>query len=400
MPAAHRQYRPTFYTGLIIVEITLEQRKKAMNKATWWGVLVNLILAVAKLIIGIIGHSTALIADGLHSLSDLISDGLVLIATHHSNVDADEDHPYGHARYETLATIALGVMLIAVAVGVAIDAVSHLFEPAEILTPSTLALWVAGISVLSKELLYQYTARVGRQVKSKLLLANAWHHRSDAISSIVVFIGITGAIWGWPVLDSVAALAVALMIAKIGWDLSHSSVQELVDTALEPEILQQIREKISQINGVLELHMLRTRRMGHNALVEVHLLVDSQISVSEGHQISEAVEKTLVDNFEEINDVTVHIDPEDDENTPNSCKHLPLRNAVMQQLEASWQDIPQTQHILNATLHYLDGKVDVEIVLPMNQLQEVDSAATLNQKINQASKQTDCVRQVSVLYKA
>ena len=382
------------------MEITLEQRKKAMDKTTWWGVFVNLILAIAKLIIGVIGHSTALVADGLHSLSDLISDGLVLIATHHSNIDADEDHPYGHARYETLATIALGVMLIAVAVGVAIDAVSHLLDPAEILIPSTLALWVAGVSVISKEILYQYTALVGRQVKSKLLLANAWHHRSDAISSIVVFVGIAGAIWGWPILDSVAALAVAVMIAKIGWDLSHSSVQELVDTALEPEILQQIREQIKQVNGVLELHMLRTRRMGHNALVEVHLLVDSQISVSEGHQISEAVENALINNFDEINDVTVHIDPEDDENTPNSCKHLPLRNTVMEQLQDSWKDIPQMQHILNSTLHYLDGKVDVEVVLPMSVLKEIDSAAMLTDKINQASQQAECVRQVSVLYKA
>jgi len=382
------------------VDFTLEQRKRAMNKATWWGVIINLMLAVAKLIIGVVGHSTALIADGLHSLSDLISDGLVLIATHHSNVEADEDHPYGHARYETLATTALGVMLIAVAVGVAIDAISHLLESTVILTPSTLALWVAGISVLSKELLYQYTALIGRQVKSKLLLANAWHHRSDAISSIVVFAGIAGAIWGWPILDSVAALAVSLMIAKIGWDLSHSSVQELVDTALEPELLQQIRQYISQVDGVLELHMLRTRRMGHNALVEVHLLVDSQISVSEGHQISEAVEKMLIDNFEDINDVTVHIDPEDDENTPNSCKHLPLRNTVMQQLQNSWVDIPQMQHILNSTLHYLDGKVDVEVVLPLSVLNDIDNAAMLSDRVNQASLSAECVRHVNLLYKA
>ena len=400
MTTAHRQYRPYFLCRPEIVEITLEQRKKAMNKTTWWGIFVNLVLAIAKLIIGVVGHSAALVADGLHSLSDLISDGLVLLATHHSNVDADEDHPYGHARYETLATIALGVMLIAVAVGVAIDAVGHLSNPEAILAPSSLALWVAGISVVSKELLYQYTAMVGRQVKSKLLLANAWHHRSDAISSIVVFVGIAGAIWGWPILDSVAALAVSAMIAKIGWDLSHSSMQELVDTALEPEVLQQIRQHISKVDGVLELHMLRTRRMGHNALVEVHLLVDSRISVSEGHQISEAVEKELIDNFDEINDVTVHIDPEDDENTPNSCKHLPLRNIVMEQLKSSWQDIPQMQHIINATLHYLDGKVDVEVVLPISVINDNGSAAKLSEQINNASQQAECVRQVTVFYQA
>ncbi len=382
------------------MEITLEQRKKAMDKATWWGVAVNLLLSIAKLIVGVIGNSTALLADGLHSLSDLISDGLVLFATHHSNVDADEDHPYGHARYETLATIALGVMLIAVALGVGIDAISHLLDPEDILIPSTLALVVAAASIASKEALYQYTALIGRKVKSKLLMANAWHHRSDAISSVVVFVGIAGAILGWPILDSVAAIAVAVMIAKIGWDLSYSSIQELVDTALEPEILDNIRQQIKQVDGVLELHMLRTRRHGHNALVEVHLLVDGRISVSEGHQISEAVEYSLIQNFDEINDVTVHIDPEDDEKTPNSCKHLPLRHQVMEQLQACWKDIPQTQHILETTLHYLDGKVEVEIVLPMNQLEGLDSAQLLSEKINQSSQQAECVRHVSVLYRA
>ena len=398
-PPGTENTRP-FFNGYNIVEITLEQRKKAMDKATWWGVGVNLLLSVAKLIVGIIGNSTALLADGLHSLSDLISDGLVLFATHHSNADADEDHPYGHARYETLATIALGVMLIAVALGVGIDAISHLLDPEEILIPSTLALVVAAASIASKEALYQYTALIGRRVKSKLLMANAWHHRSDAVSSVVVFVGIAGAIWGWPILDSVAAIAVAVMIAKIGWDLSYSSIQELVDTALEPEILNNIRQKIKQVDGVLELHMLRTRRHGHNALVEVHLLVDGRISVSEGHQISEAVENELIQHFDEINDVTVHIDPEDDENTPNSCKHLPLRRQVMEQLQDCWRDIPQTEQIMETTLHYLDGKVEVEIVLPISLLKSLDTAARLGEKINQSSQQAECVRQVTVLYRA
>ncbi len=382
----------------VTVELTHAERKKAMDTATWWGVFVNLILAIAKIIIGLIGHSQALLADGLHSLSDLISDGLVLFATHHSNTDADEDHPYGHARYETVATIALGVLLIAVAVGIAIDASHRLMNPEHLAIPSTLTLWIAGLSIVSKEVLYQYTVVIARRVKSKMLEANAWHHRSDAVSSIVVFVGIAGAILGWPVLDPVAAIIVAVMIAKIGWELSHHSFQELVDTALEPETLADIKDQIMAVDGVNELHMLRTRRMAHNALVDVHILVDSDISVSEGHQISEAVAGALVDNFEEINDVTVHIDPEDDELSPNSCKDLPLRGEIIQHLKQHWQDIPETAQINDITLHYLDGAVNIELTLPLTVLPSLDQAGQLQEKIRSASLRVPEVHEVDIRF--
>ncbi|MFW2372499.1 MAG: cation diffusion facilitator family transporter [Gammaproteobacteria bacterium] len=380
------------------MNLTHQQRKKSMDKATWWGILVNLVLSVAKLIVGFIGHSQALIADGLHSLSDLISDGLVLYATHHSNVEADEDHPYGHARYETFATIALGVLLIAVALGIGFDAIHRMLDQSHLMVPATMTLWIAGLSILSKEALYHYTVHVARKVKSKMLEANAWHHRSDAVSSIVVFVGITGAIWGWPLLDSIAALIVAIMIARIGWELSHHSFQELVDTALEPETLENIKQHILAVDGVLELHMLRSRRMGHNALVDVHILVDSRVSVSEGHQISEAVAKGIINNFDEINDVTVHIDPEDDEITPNSCHNLPLRNEVLKQLDQRWSDIAETKHIQHITLHYLDGKIDAEIFIPLTVLKTLDDSVSLRQKIDSASHSIDYIRTVEICF--
>ncbi|MCW9047858.1 MAG: cation diffusion facilitator family transporter [Gammaproteobacteria bacterium] len=370
-----------------------------MDKATWWGLIVNLLLSIGKLFFGFIGHSQALIADGLHSLSDLVSDAMVLLATHHSNVEADEDHPYGHARYETFATITLAVLLTAVGIGIGIDAINRLIDYQNIAIPTQITLLIAGLSILSKEVLYQYTMVVARRVKSKLLEANAWHHRSDAISSIVVFAGIAGAIWGYPLLDSVAAIIVAFMVCKIGWDLGHQSFQELVDTGLEPERLQEMETAILSVDGVKQMHMLRTRKMGHSALADVHILVSPKISVSEGHQISEAVELGLIGQFDEVNDVTVHIDPEDDEHTENSCKHLPLRADILSRLAEYWQDIPETQQLLDTTLHYLDGTVNIELVLPLNIIQSGSKPEQLKEKIEKASKRLKYIGSVAILYR-
>ena len=381
------------------VELDNNQRKRAMDKATWWGLIVNLLLSIGKLLIGYIGHSQALIADGLHSLSDLVSDGMVLLATHHSNIDADEDHPYGHARYETFATITLAVLLTSVGIGIGIDAINRLMDYESIAIPSQITLVIAGLSIVSKEILYQYTMLVARQVKSKLLEANAWHHRSDAISSIVVFAGIAGAIWGYPILDSVAAIVVALMICKIGWDLGHQSFQELVDTGLETETLNAMEKTILAVDGVNQMHMLRTRTMGHSALADVHILVSPKISVSEGHQISEAVEMALIKQFDEVNDVTVHIDPEDDEHTENSCKNLPLRADVLNYLKVHWEDIPETRELLHTTLHYLNGSINIELVLPLKIIQSEKNIDDLKQKIEKATKKLEYIGSVAILYK-
>ena len=364
------------------MDTTPQQRKQETNRITLWGVAVNFVLAVIKIVGGIIGQSQALLADGIHSLSDLASDAMVLLAVKHAGEDADEDHPYGHARYETLATVALGVLLITVAGGIAYDAILRLEQPDKIAVPALFTLVIAAISIISNEGLYHATRAVAQKIRSPLLEANAWHHRSDAVSSIVVLIGIGATYIGYPMLDAIAAIVVALMIAKIGLDLSRQSIQELVDTALEPDMVEQIKQTILSIDDVRQLHLLRTRRMGHNALVDVHIQVSPKLSVSEGHHITESVETNLKDKFEEVNDVTVHIDPEDDETTA-SCKHLPLRSELLLTLNNEWAKHEVLKNIDNVTLHYLDGHVHVEACLPLHYLQDLEDADSLRQDFAQ-----------------
>ncbi|MDT8281309.1 MAG: cation diffusion facilitator family transporter [Gammaproteobacteria bacterium] len=367
------------------MELTLDNRKRKTNSITLWGVAVNLILSVIKIAGGVFGYSQALLADGLHSLSDLASDGMVLLAAKHAGEDADEDHPYGHARYETLATVALGMLLTGVAIGIGIDAINRLNIEHLPPTPHPYTLIIAAISIFSKEILYHATKRVAIQIRSQMLDANAWHHRSDAISSIIVFIGIGGTYYGYPLLDAVAALLVAFMIAKIGVDLVRQSIQELVDTALAPEIVNQIKNTILDIEDVRELHLLRSRRMGHNALVDVHIQVSPKLSVSEGHHISESVEKALITKFDEINDVTVHIDPENDERAAR-CRDLPLRNELLLALNREWSKHDVLKNIDDVTLHYLDGLIYVEASLSLKYLHKLSDAQTLQQNFKQKNK--------------
>ena len=339
-----------------------DSRYAQMRKVTLIGAAVDLLLGVAKILVGIAASSQALIADGVHSLSDLATDFLVLFAAKHAHREADEEHPYGHGRIETVATVVLGVALIIVAIGITIDAVRRLMSPDLLLDPGMAALLVALLSVASKEIIYRYTARIARKLRSKMLMANAWHSRSDAISSIVVMIGVGGAMAGYPYLDAVAAIAVALMIAKIGWDLLWQSLQELIDTALEPEQVEEIRKAIFEVDGVRDCHMLRTRVSGGDSLVDVHIIVDPLLSVSEGHQIGERVRLRLIDELEHVADVTVHIDPEDDE-TASPSNQLPLRSEVMERLQHQWQGLPVADCLDKVVLHYLDGRIHVDVIL-------------------------------------
>ena len=366
------------------MELTAQQRHQAINQVTLWGVFVNLVLAITKLAGGFFGHSQALIADGLHSLSDLASDAMVFVAAKHASEDADEEHPYGHARFETIATVALAVLLIIVGLGIAYDAIVSLVTDEPIDKPDMFTLWIAAFSILSNEGLYHYTKFVGNRIRSNLLLANAWHHRSDAVSSIVVLVGIAGTQLNMPKLDAYAAIIVALMIARIGFKLGYDSVQELVDASLEPELVENIRRKILAHEGVRELHMLRTRRLGHHAHVDVHIQVAPRLSVSEGHHISETVEKTLMESFDAINDVTVHIDPENDEQEARSM-HLPLRSELISALRQEWSSIPELADIDDITLHYLTGEISVEACMPLDKVGDLELTKELQAKFTQAS---------------
>lgn len=372
-----------------------ELRYRETRKVTVVGGVLDLLLGVAKIFVGLVNHSQALVIDGVHSLSDLATDIMVVFAAKHASAEADADHPYGHARFETVATVALGVALIGVGAGLGYDAANRLFHPERLLVPGWLSLVVAALSIVSKEAIYHYTMRAAKRLRSNLLRANAWHSRSDAISSVIVVIGVAGAMAGLNYLDAIAAVGVAFMIVKIGWDLAWNSIRELVDTALDSERVEAIRETIQSVTGVRNLHLLRTRRMGADALVDVHIQVDPRLSVSEGHQVSEAVRHRLIKEIDEVADVMVHIDPEDDE-TSQPCSHLPLRGELMARLQDAWRALPQARRVEKITVHYLGGKVHLELFLPLNGFSDIQAAQAEAQRLRAATRTLPEVGKVEV----
>ena len=289
------------------------ERYKAARRATVIAAGTNVLLSVGKILAGIYGNSAAILADGIHSASDLITDVAVMVGMRVAKQEADRDHPYGHGKFETLATQFISVVLLAVAFGICVDAVERLQEPA-LEAPTSIALLAAFVSLLSKEALFQYTIRLGKRLDAKALIANAWHQRSDAISSIAALVGIAGAMMGLPILDPLAAIAVALILAKVGIDLFRDAFQELTDsiTAVDGQIRDNIKALIDRVPEVLSAHFLTPRRLGPDVVVDVHVVVDPLLSVSEGHQIAEKVRQLLVAEVNSVTDVMVHVDPVDD----------------------------------------------------------------------------------------
>ena len=369
--------------SIMNAEDALHDRFAQTSRVTLVTAAVNLLLSVVKVVIGFVAQSQSLVADGIHSLSDLLSDLLVYFAARHAKNEPDDEHPYGHGRFETAATLGLGVLLILAALGIAWDAVDRLFSPAELLTPGVLALFAAAFSIAANEGLYYYTIKVARRLRSDMLAANAWHHRSDAISSVVVLIGVGGTLAGLPYLDAVAAVAVGVMIAKIGWDLGWSAFQELVDAGLEEERLEKIRGLILETGGVDDIHMLRTRKMGGAASVDVHVLVEPWISVSEGHMIGQTVIDRLLEGIDEVSDVTVHVDPEDDE-IAAPCKDLPLRNEARKMINRAWTDIGEVSSLERLVLHYLDGRIKLDIYFPLSLYRDEAQVAELRSRLQAA----------------
>lgn len=385
------------HTAQPSVSSTHSQRYYAIRQVTLVGVVGNILLSIVKLIFGFIGQSQALIADGLHSLSDLISDGVVLMAAKYSSQDADANHPYGHGRFETVATVAVGGLLLMVAAGLLMDAGYRLLKPELLLQPGLISLVVTVVSLVTKEILYQYTVKVAKRVRSPMLQANAWHHRSDAVSSLIVLVGLLGGMAGVQWLDAIAAIGVSLMIAHIGWTLGWGGVSELVDTALDDEQIKEIKEIIQSVDGVRTLHELRSRRMGSQALVDVHILVNPKISVSEGHQIGEIVRHRLISDLEEVGDVLIHVDPENDAKVHPNLK-LPLRHEIITRLQKKWEKegiiIDQEQ----VTLHYLGGKLTVDIYLSLEIVQNITNAQALSQRFATMAAEEPNIRAIRVYY--
>ncbi len=359
--------------------------------------LVNALMSVAQVVTGLLAGSAALVADGVHSASDLLSDVLVWFAARHAAQAPDKDHPYGHGRFETAATLGLGILLVLVALGIVWNGFELLLEP-ERPTPGQIALLVAAVGIVAKESLYWYTIAVAKRLKSEMLRANAWHHRSDAISSVVVLIGVGAAVMGFVYMDAVAAILVGLMVAKIGWDLGFSAMTELVDTALDEQEVAEASRVIMGIDGVRSVHMLRTRRHGAEASADVHVQVAPRLSVSEGHMISQAVEDRLKDKVASITDVTVHIDPEDDEQVP-TCSGLPLRNEAQDALEEAWAQVTVLPAQREIRLHYLGGQIDAELILPLASFKDAVEAHRLNSDLQDAARDLEWFRELSILYR-
>lgn len=279
----------------------------AKRRVTLIGAVVNLLLSATKIFGGIVGQSQALIADGVHSLSDLLSDALVLFASRWGSLEADHNHPYGHERIETLATLGIGLLLLALGAVFLIDSVSRLLNPERLLMPGWLALGVAVASVMVKEGLYQYTVRVARQTGSALLRANAWHHRSDALSSVVVIIGIGGALAGLLWLDAVAAAIVGIMLGWVGWRLLGEAATELVDTGLSARELSALAATINAVAGVRGHDKLRSRRMGGRIFVDVRIEVDAQLTVRAAQDIAAEVRRQVIRQLPGNADVVVSL---------------------------------------------------------------------------------------------
>lgn len=340
----------------------LDQRRRAAERVTIIGAVLDTVLGVLKILIGVIANSSALIADGIHSLSDLLTDFMVVAVLRLSHRAPDDNHPWGHGRFETVGTVALGVVLVAVGGAMAYDSVSLLFAAEHPALPTWPALIAAAVSILGKEWIFRYTLKIGKQLQSDLIIANAWHSRTDALSSIVVLLAVAGAMAGVWWLDALAAVLVALLVGKIGWDLVAKSVTELVDTALPEERVAELREQVLTVDGVVNVHSFKSRLMGNQSLLEMHLQVAPHLSAAEGHYIGDNVVCQLQNRFDNIGHVIFHIDTYDDEKYDDAfCPVMPSRSEISQHLDATISRILGDNPDYELILYYHPEYIDLDI---------------------------------------
>ena len=287
---------------------SVSERAAAASRSTWVSVAVNLVLAVVQIVVGVWARSQALVADGVHTLSDLVADFVVLFANHHSQKAPDVEHPYGHHRFETAASLVLGLLLLGVGASMLWAGAMKLQNPADIPKVHAAALGVALLALVGKESLFRYMLAVARRVKSSMLVANAWHARSDAASSLVVAVGIVGNLAGYPILDPIAALIVGFMVARMGWTFGWSALQDLTDRAVDADEVQEIRATLAGTPGVLGVHDVRTRRMGDMIVVDAHIEVQATLTVEAGHDIAVVARQRVMQRHRVLN-VMTHVDP-------------------------------------------------------------------------------------------
>ena len=335
-------------------------RYETAKRVTIVNAVLNTVLALFKIIVGWLGHSFALLTDGIHSLSDLISDALVLIAAKIGGRVPDKDHPYGHQRIETIASMIISLLLLIVGGLIIYETIHHMLHHPPNPIKGLPVIIAATLSIVIKEWLYRYTLNSGKKIYSNLLIANAYHNRSDVYVSLLVIISVVGNLLGIPYADNIGAGIIALLIIKTSFQLFAHGISELIDTGVDEPTLTQIRDCIKNIPGVVSIHQLRTRLHGGNVFIDTHIIVSPFISVSEGHHISEKIHWQLTQNFLQIADVTVHIDPENDEVKKPSL-HLPSRSELIPQLQKIWENLPGYHKIESIRLHYIDGKIYVEV---------------------------------------
>lgn len=286
-----------------------------IRRITLWGALVNVLLTVFKLIAGVLGRSSAMVADGVHSLSDLLSDAVVLVFTHISSKGRDRDHSFGHGKFETLATLIVSVILVAVGAELmagGIKSITGVLNGEQIPKPGYIALWAALASIIFKEILYHVTVRVGRKVDSPVVIANAWHHRSDALSSVGALFGIGGAILlgeKWTMLDPVASCCISVAIIVVAVKMALPSLAELLETSLPEDVENEIRSVVSEVEGVDDVHELKTRRNGISFIIDAHVAVNPDLSLVQAHDIATAVEVALRDKFGPETQINIHVEP-------------------------------------------------------------------------------------------
>lgn len=359
-------------------------KKKEAQKVTLIWAIGDLILGVLKIAIGKLFNSSALIADGIHSFSDLFTDFFVIIISQFAHEKPDENHPYGHGRFETVGTVVLGSALIGVGFLIIFENAQDLWTGSTQVNPGWPTIVIAALSIIIKEAAFQHTVRVGKKINSPLIIANAWHSRTDAISSVVVLVGLILSVFGYAWFDEVMAMVVAVFIGKIGWDFLWNSVKELLETSLPTEMIEQINTEIMSIDGVKSTHNLRTRKIGEKVLLDVNIEVSPLLTVSEGHEIASWVSKNLISKFEDIVDVTVHTDVEDDrlegeEFGVEKKDLLPLRKEVVGKVmqELSEYDL---NHLKEIRLHYIKGRIKFEFFFNENVVNDANFEQFLNEK--------------------
>lgn len=287
----------------------MEKRFEEADKVTIQSILANIVLTVIKIVSGVVGSSHAMIADGVHSASDIVSSLGVLIGNRIARQPNDKEHNYGHEKAETLVSFLLSILLVIVAIKIGIDAINSLLNIESVKIPTILPLVVSVISIIIKEYQYQITIKVAKKINSPSLKADAWHHRSDAFSSIAAFVGIGGAMFGFKYADPIASIVVAIFVLKVGIDILKNSTNELMDYSIEIEKENQIREIASKTEGVINLGELRTRRHGSMAYVDMTICVNRNLTVLEGHNIAHKLEKTIIDKMSFVKGITVHVEP-------------------------------------------------------------------------------------------